>query len=184
MIAVSRTAEKAGKLPYIAKFLEWACTDGYYLLGWGEEGVNYVLDAQGVPTVAGLANPDLGFTKSNMQHYFQLKGLAYYWGDAELLSRYPSYVTAVSKKPMSALTTLREMQAMPWTKQAGVDLLPTPNPDVKRFYEQGVTEFITGNRQLTPENWKTFVAEFDRTGGKAWEEAGIQAARETGILVK
>jgi putative aldouronate transport system substrate-binding protein len=184
MIAISKKAGDAGKLPYIAKFLEWAITDGYYMLGWGQEGVNYLLDAEGIPTVNGLADPSKGFTKSGTQPLLQLKGLAYYWSDAELKSRYPSYVTAVSKKPMSALTTLRKMQSMPWTKQAGVDLLPAANVDLDRFYGQSVVEFVNENKPLNPETWKQFVAEFDKLGGKAWEDAGISVAKEAGILTK
>jgi putative aldouronate transport system substrate-binding protein len=182
VIAVSARAAKEGKKEAIARLLEWMSGDGYYAIGWGQEGVNFILGEDGVPTVVGLPDPSKGFTKAEIQPLLQLKGLAFYWGDAELKSRYPSYVTAISKKPMSSLEVLREMQTKPWNKQDGVDLLPLPNSDIKRFYEQTLVEFVRGNKPLNEESWKKFIADFDAMGGKAWEEAGIKAATELGIL--
>lgn len=182
VIAVSKKAQEAGKMDAIARLLEWMSGPGYYAIGWGEEGVNFILDENGVPTVNGIPDPSKGFTKPEMQPLQQLKGLAFYWGDAELASRYPSYVTAVSKKPMSALTTLREMQSKPWIKQAGVDLLPLPSADLKRFYEQSVAEFASGNKVLTPESWAKFIEQFKALGGQKWNDDGVKTATELGIL--
>jgi len=182
IISVSKKAIDEGKGPIIAKMLEWMSGDGYYSIGWGEKGVNFVLTDNGVPTVTGLADPSKGFSKPEMQPLLQLKGLAFYWGDAELESRYPTYITASSKKQMSALVTLREMQAQPWIKQSGIDLLPLPSSDLKRFYEQGVIEFIRGNKELTQQAWNKFIADFDSMGGKTWENSGIETAKELGLL--
>ncbi|MDL2229404.1 extracellular solute-binding protein [Treponema sp. OttesenSCG-928-L16] len=183
ILAISAKAGRDGKGPAIARLLEWMSSDeGYYIIGWGEEGVNFVFDGNGVPVTEGLPDPSKAFTKPEMQPLTQLKGLAYYWGEAELLSRYPTYTTAVSGKTMSALTTLREMQARPWTRNAGAETLPSPNSDIKRFYEQGVVEFVTGKRDLTPENWKKYIEQFDAMGGAAWEEAGIKSAADAGFL--
>jgi putative aldouronate transport system substrate-binding protein len=63
-----------------------------------------------------------------------------------------------------------------------VDTLPLPNADLKRFYEQGVMEFITGQRQLTKANWDTWLLEFDRLGGLAWEKAGVDLAKANSFL--
>lgn len=180
--AVSKRAAEEGKIPYIAKLLEWMSGPGYYMIGWGEEGVNFILDENGVPTVEGLPDPSLGFGQSAAQPLLQLKGLAFYWGEAELESRYPTYTTAVSGKEMSALKTLREMQACPWIKQPGVDILPLPSGDLQRFYEQTLAEFASGNRELTPENWDAFIKQFDELGGKEWEEEGIKVAEENNLL--
>ncbi len=166
----------------IAKLLEWMSGDGYYAIGWGEEGVNFTLDENGVPTVDGIPDPAKGFTKAEMQPLQQLKGLAFYWGEAELLSRYPTYTTAVSGKEMSALKTLREMAAQPWIKQAGVDLLPLPSGDLQRYYEQTVLEFASGNRKLTKENWDAFIKQFKAMGGQEWNDKGVKTATELNIL--
>ena len=181
--AVSANAAKEGKGPAIARLLEWMSSDeGYYLLGWGEKDVNYVLDPNGVPTANGLADPEKAWTKPEYQTLTQLRNMVYYNGQIELASRYPTYTTAVSGKTMSALTVLRDMQTRDWTAAIGSDALPPPNADLKRFYEQGVLEFLTGKRTLTRENWTAWVTEFDRLGGADWEKAGLAKAAESGYL--
>jgi putative aldouronate transport system substrate-binding protein len=173
----------AGKGPAIARLLEWMSSDeGYFLIGWGEEGVNFNFDEDGVPSVKNLPDPSKGFTQPEMQVYTQLRNMVYYNSEVELLARYPAYHAPVSGKPMSALTVLRDMQSRPWTANIGGDALPAPNADLKRFYEQGVVEFLTGKRHLTKANWNAWLAEFDNLGGKAWEEAGLAEAEAAGYI--
>lgn len=167
----------------IAQLLEWMSSDeGYYLLGYGVEGVNYVKGPNGAPTEAGLPDPKKGWGKSSMQPLTQLRNMVYYNGDAELETRYGSYTTAKSKKVLSPLKTLRTMQSKPWTACNGVSKLDQPTADVERFYNQGISEFMTGKRQLTKENWNAWLAEFDKNGGKAWEDACLKIAREANLL--
>ncbi len=181
--AMSAAAAKAGKGPAIAKLLEWMSSDeGYYLLGWGEEGVNYVKDANGVPTVKGIPDETKGYSKPEMQPLTQLRNMVFFNGDIELASRYPTYKTATSGKTMSALTVLRDMQKRPWVAAIGIDTLPPPNADLKRFYEQSVLEFLTGTRKLDKAGWDAFVAEFDKLGGADWEKAGIADAKAKNLL--
>jgi putative aldouronate transport system substrate-binding protein len=156
--------------------------EGYYLLGWGKEGVNYVLNAEGVPTGEGVPNPDLAFSKAEMQPLTQLRSMVFFNGAAELRSRYPTYTTAKSGKKMSSYDVLADMQSRKWTPVVGSDALPVPGADLKRFNEQGIMEFLTGTRQLTPENWKAWVAEFDKMGGLAWEQEGLKVAAERNLL--
>ena len=183
---VSAKAAKEGKLPEIAKLLEWMSkdskgTDGYYLLGWGQEGVNFVLDGK-VPTVNGLKDPSKAYNKAESVPATQLRNMVYYNGDAELTSRYPTWYTPQGRE-MSALKTLRDMQAKAWTPCAGMNAMPKPDADLKRFYEQGVTEFVNGTRQLTKENWAAWLAEFNnKMGGKAWEQEGINTAIARNIV--
>jgi putative aldouronate transport system substrate-binding protein len=181
--AMSAKAAKAGKGPAIAKLLEWMATDeGYFLLGWGEKGVNYVLDENGVPTVEGLPDPSKGYSKPEMQPFTQLRNMVFYNSDIELMARYPTYKAPYSGKTMSALKVLRDMQKRPWTPGIGADTLPKPSADLKRFYEQGVVEFAIGARELTPASWKAWVADFDKLGGLEWEKAGIDYARKNNLL--
>lgn len=181
--AVSAKAMKEGKGSSIVKLLEWMSSDeGYFLLGWGEKDVNYVLEANGVPTVKGIADETKGYSKPEMQVLTQFRNLVYYNGDIELLSRYSTYKTATSGKTMSALTVMRDMQKRQWTASIGADTLPNPNADLKRFHEQGVLEFLTGKRELTRENWTAWVADFDKVGGLDWEKAGVALATANGIL--
>jgi len=181
--AVSTKARRAGKGPAIARLLEWMSSDeGYFLLGWGEEGINFMFDDNGVPVTHGIPDPSKGFTLPEMQPYTQLRNMVYYNSEVELLARYPSYRAPHSGKTMSALNVLRDMQSRPWTTNIGGDALPAPHADLKRFYEQGVVEFLTGKRELTRHNWDAWVGEFDRLGGAEWEKAGIAAAKAAGYV--
>ena len=183
IMAVSQKAADEGKKEAIARLLEWMSSEeGYYLLGWGREGVNYVRDENGVPTTAGLPDPDKAFDNPSVVPITQLRNMVFYNSDVELQARYPSYVCDVSGKTMSSYVVLKEMQARPWTNANGANMMPTPNADVKRFYEQGVLEFFTGKRDLNPESWQAFIDEFGRIGGDAWEQEGIAYAEENGIL--
>jgi putative aldouronate transport system substrate-binding protein len=179
---VSTKAIQAGKGPAIAKLLEWMSSDeGYYLLGWGEKGVNYTIGPDGSPTVDGLPDAAKGYTRPEIQPLTQLRNLVYYNGEIELLSRYPTYKTP-SGRTMSALTTLYDMQSRPWTPNIGGDTLPPAGNDVQRFLRQGVVEFASGQRPLTPDTWKSWLSDFDRMGGLDWEKAGIAAAEAAGYL--
>lgn len=179
--AISDKAD-AVKRDAIAKLLDWMSSDeGYFLLGWGVEGVNYTLK-DGIPVAEGVPDKDYAFTGPKGQPYTQLRNMVFYNGQVELISRYPTYVTEVSKKTMSALDVLRDMQGRAWTPNIGGDTLPPPGTDLKRFYEQGVAEFLTGKRMLNKANWDTWVAEFDKLGGKAWEDSARVVAEQNGLL--
>jgi len=181
--AISTRAMRQGKGPYIAKLLEWMSSDeGYFLLGWGVEGENYILDDNGVPGILGLPDPARAFTRPEMQPFTQLRNMVFYNSEVELMARFPTYQAPRSGRTMSALTTLREMQAKPWTANIGGDALPEPNADLKRYYEQGVIEFLTGRRPLNRPAWNAWLADFERLGGKEWEAAGLKFAEENGYL--
>ncbi|MDR1108907.1 MAG: extracellular solute-binding protein [Spirochaetaceae bacterium] len=181
--AVSKKALDAGKGPAIARLLEWMSSDeGYFLLAFGEKGVNYLPDANGVPTVEGLPDPSRGYTRPEMQPLTQLRNMVYYNSEVELLARYPTYQAPTSGRTMSALTVLFDMQKRAWTPNIGSDTLPNPNADLKRFYEQGVIEFALGQRQLTQANWNAWVQEFGRMGGDQWEKDCLEAAEASGYI--
>lgn len=179
---VSAQAAKDGKLDTIAALLEWMSSDeGYYLLGWGQKDINYKFDAKGIPTVEGLADPSKAYTEPSMIPLTQLRNMVYYNGDTELAARYPTWYSKNGKE-MSALKVLREMQSKAWTPCPGQNKMPQPDADVKRFYEQGVVEFMTGKRTLNPTEWKKFVDEFNSVGGKAWEDNGVKLAKELKLI--
>ena len=182
-LVISKRAEKEGKAPLIAALLEWMVSDeGYYLFGWGEEGVNFVFNDEHIPVAEGIPDPSKSFTKSAQQPLTQLRNMVFWHSDAELVSRYPTYTTEVSRKKMSALTVLRQMQQKAWVNATGSDTLPVPDSELKQFYEQGVLDFATGKRTLTKENWTAWLEEFDRLGGEKWERDGIEKARQANYL--
>lgn len=175
----AKSADKADK---IAELLEWMSSEeGYYLCGYGVEGVNYTKDANGV---AVATEGDLAYTGAKGQVVTQLRNMVFYNGDIELLGRYPTYTTAVSGKEMSALVVLREMQSKDWTPNFGANTVPQPNADVRRFYEQSIGEFFTGKTALTQANWNKFIADFKAMGGQAWNDQGVQYMKDNGYIVK
>ena len=175
--------EKAAK---IVEMFDWmSYGEGYMLCGFGEEGKNYVLDENGLPTETGLADPNLGYNQPGGQPYIQLRNCAFnYSSQTELALRYPGYITKVSGKYMSAGDALAEMSTKTWTRNPGVSNMPIPeSTDTTTFYQQGIAEFLNGKRALTPENWKAFVDQFyNQLGGREWEEQGRAYAEENGIL--
>ena len=182
-LVISKKAQKEGKAPLIAKLLEWMVSDeGYYLFGWGEEGINFVFDKDHIPVAEGIPDPTKSFTKAAQQPLTQLRNMVFWHSDAELISRYPTYTTEFSHKTMSALTVLREMQQKAWVNATGSDTLPPPSAELKSFYEQGVLDFVTGRRPLTKEDWNSWLAEFNTLGGEKWEKEGIEKAKESNYL--
>lgn len=176
-------AKAAKKKEAIARLFEWMSSDeGYYLLGWGQKGLNYMLDEHGVPVTAGLPDKKYAYTKPAMQKYTQLRAYIFYNSDIELYSRYPTYKAPYSGKTMSSLEVLKQMDALPYTPAVGSDAMPLPDADVKRFYEQGVVEFVTGKRPMTREAWDEFIDQFKKIGGEAWNVAGLKYAEENRLL--
>lgn len=163
--AVSRRAQELGRLPIIARLLEWMSTDGYNDVVYGEEGVNYLLDDDGNITVDDLPDPELAYTKKSVAPSLQLRNMVFHNSDEELLGRYPTW-TSINGKTMSALTLLRQMQAQPWTIAISI---PGTSKELKDFYEQGILDFVTGKKRLSREEWNIWLKEFDAQGGLDWE---------------
>lgn len=180
--AVSQSAADEGKKAKIAQLLEWMATDGYYLLGWGKEGVNFAFNAEGVPSEAGIPDASKGFSKADMIPLTQLKNMVFYNSEVEIAARYPAYITATSQKRMSAGDVLAIMETKQWTPNNGNGTMPAPNADVKRFYEQGILEFLNGTRELTEANWNAWIAEFKAIGGQAWNDSGVEFAKSHSLL--
>lgn len=173
--------EKAKK---IVEMFEWmSYGEGYLLCGYGEEGKNYILDADGLPqSDASLGS--LGYNSADGQKYIQLRNCAFNYSNAqEIALRYPAYITATSQKRMSAGDVLLEMQSKTWTNTPGQNSMPAPtSTDVTTFYQQGIAEFLNGTRELTKSNWDAFVKQFDEIGGLAWEKEGYDYASANGLL--
>ncbi len=163
--AVSRRTQELGKLPILARLLEWMSTDGYNNVVYGEEGVNYLLDDNGNVTTEGLPDPELAYTKKAAAPLLQLRNLVFHNSDEELAGRYPSW-TSINGKTISALTLLRKMQSQPWTVAVSI---PGASKELKEFYENGVLEFVTGRRRFSRDEWRTWLKEFDQMGGLDWE---------------
>ena len=175
--AVSRRAQELGKLPVIARLLEWMSTDGYITVTYGEEVVNYLLDDNGNITIEDLPDPSLAYTQKAAAPVLQLRNLVMYNSDEELAARYPTWYTSAGRE-MSALKVLREMQKKPWTHAITV---PGISKELKDFYEEGVRDFVAGRRNL--DNWNEWLESFNENGGADWQRRCLLYAEENDLLM-
>jgi len=185
IFAVSQRAVDEGKKEAIARLLEWIATDGYYLLGFGEEGVNFNLDDDGFLTLDGI-DPEQAYNAPERQPYTQLRNqLVFYNTLAEISARYPNYTTEVSGKLMTPIETyLSFFQAQDWVEGFAKKLIQPPDnaADFERFYNEGLLQFVLGQKELTPETWAEYLDGLDNQGAEAYEAAATQVLQDAGML--
>lgn len=183
IFAVSRTAEEEGKKEAIARLLEWMATDGYWLMGFGEEGVNYNIDANGDITTEGIAEAD-AYTAPERQPFTQLRNqLIFYNSPAEIRARYPTYET-IAGRTMFPMEFLEFFQGQPWVDGRGVQvILPPANAaDFNRFYAEGMLQFVLGQRPLNETTWAEFLAGLDSLGAVEYEDSARQALLDARLI--
>jgi putative aldouronate transport system substrate-binding protein len=181
--AVSAKAAKAGKKEAIAKLMDWMASDeGYRLIGWGVEGVNYSVDAAGDITDKNVP-ADTKFSGPKGQTVTQLRNMVFYNSPLELNARYPYFTTANGRK-MGPMLYLKTFQNYPWVNVTGAGTIaPSPNnADLKRYINQGVQEFALGKNPLTKEGYAAFIAQMDKLGAAAWEKAAKAQMDDAGYL--
>ena len=180
--AVSQKAIDEGKGPAIARLLEWMAADGYMLLAFGQEGVNYKLDANGFVTTEGLADTDK-WTAKESQPLTQLANMVYIFSDIELQARYPAY-KAESGRAMDPLSYYNAFQKQAYTNSSGAAVIhpPANAADFIRFYSENIIQFVLGQKPLTEEAWTEYIAGLDSLGAKELEEAALQTLIDTGFI--
>lgn len=183
IFGVSRTAADEGKMEAIARLLEWMATDGYYLMGFGEEGVNFVFDADGNISTEGLA-PEAAHTSPERQPFTQLRNqLIFYNSPEEIRARYPNWETIAGRTmlPMDFLTFFQEQ---PWLDGRGIQvILPPPNAaDFDRYYNEGLIGFALGQRAINEQNWADFLAGLDSLGAAEYETSAREALVNARLL--
>ena len=185
IFAVSANAASEGKKEAIARFLEWVATDGYYLLGFGVQGENFNLDADGFLTLEGI-EPEKAYNAAERQPYTQMRNqLVFYNSLAEVSARYPNYTTDVSGKLMTPIETyLSFFQAQNWIEGAAKKLIapPAAGADFETFYNEGIINFAIGNTDLTPDSWQAFLDGLDGLGAKDYEQAAIDTLVAAGMI--
>ncbi len=180
---VSQKAADEGKQDKIAEMLEWMATDGYWLMGFGEEGVNYTINEFGDLTADGIPDPDLAYNGQAMQPPTQLRGMVFYNNEAELRARYPVYEVG-EDFIMYPMDYLGFDQSQPWVDGQGSQIiLPLDNAaDFERFYTEGLIQFILGQKELNEDSWAEYLAGLDSLGASEWEAQATQALQEAGLL--
>lgn len=183
IFALSQKAADEGKGPAMARLLEWMATDGYYLLGFGEEGVNFKLDADGNVSTEGI-DPALAWNSPERQPFTQMRNqLIYYNAPAEIIARYPSYQT-INGRTMEPMSFLSFFQSQPWVDGRGIQvILPPANAaDFDRYYNEGLIQFVLGQKPLNEQTWAEFLAGLDSLGAQDYETAARQSLEAAGLL--
>jgi putative aldouronate transport system substrate-binding protein len=180
--AVSQHAIDQGKGPAIARLLEWMSTDGYMLIAFGQEGVNYTLDSNGYVQTTGV-DPAMAWNTADMQPLTQLANMVYIFSDVELQARYPSYTT-INGRTMAPLSYLAGFSAEPWTEETAAALINPPDnaADFTRFYSENIIQFVLGQQPLNADTWATFLAGLDGLGAADLEASAKQTLIAAGSL--
>ncbi len=184
IITVSKKAADAGKGPAIARLLEWmANPEGYYLLGWGEEGKQYKLDKDGNISFEGL-DPKLVWTAPEAQVYSQLRNtLIFINTSQEMKARYPTW-KAQAGKMMDPFYYLKFDQAQPWVDGTPLQVV-NPHPkaaDFSRYYNENIIQFALGQKPLNDQTWAEFLKGLDGLGAKEWEASAKKDLTDAGFL--
>ncbi len=170
LYAVSKKAQDEKKLGAIARLLEWmSCEEGYHSLGYGRKNINYTIDSKGLISTEGLKDSNLAYSKSSQLPYLQLRNLVFYNSEEELTLRYPAWKTK-NGKVLNAYEVLLDMRERPWTDARGSENLPKPSNELKKYWETGVLDFVSGRRSLTMQSWQNWLEGFDSLGGRKWEQ--------------
>ena len=183
IFGISQKAADEGKKEAIARLLEWMATDGYYLLGFGEEGVNYIIDANGNISTEGL-DKTKAYTAQEFQPFTQMRNqLVFYNSEQEIKARYPNWTT-INGRTMEPLSFLYFFQGQPWIDGRGIQvILPPANAaDFLRYYTEGIIQFALGQKELTDENWAEYLAGLDALGAKEYEASAKQALIDAGLI--
>ena len=162
--------------------------EGYFLLGFGVEGVNYKLDKNGAVTTDGLADATKAWNAEPMASFTQMRNqLIYDNNPNEVLARYPDFVAEKSKKPMSPLVFYKFFSTQPWQDSVPGNLIVNPanRADFQRFYNENFQGFALGTKPLTEQAWADFLKRLDASLNAAkWEADAKKALQDAGVIKK
>ncbi|MEZ4645632.1 MAG: extracellular solute-binding protein [Chloroflexota bacterium] len=183
IFAVSQRAADEGKMDAIARLLEWMATDGYWLMGFGEEGVNYIIDANGDISVEGL-DPTQAYNSPERQPYTQMRNqLVFYNSEAEIRARYPTYET-INGRTMYPMIFLNFFQEQPWVDGRGIQVILPPDnaADFDRYYSEGLIQFVLGQKELNETTWAEYLTGLDTLGAQEYEATAKAALLDARLL--
>lgn len=181
--AVSQKAIDEGKGAAIARLLEWMANDeGYFLLGFGVEGVNYVLDANGYVITEGIP-AEQAWTSKEAQPLTQLANMVYVFSDVEMQARYVAYKTK-NGRDMDPKAYYAEFLKKPFTQATGASVInpPANAADFIRFYSENIVQFVLGQKPLDEASWAEYIAGLDSLGAKKLEAAAKETLLKAGFI--
>ena len=181
--AVSQKAIDAGKGPAIARLLEWMASDeGYYLLGFGVEGVNYKLNDKGFITTEGLEDASK-WTSKEAQPLTQLANMVYIFTDVEMQARYVAYKTK-NGYDMDPKAYYAAFLKQPFTEATGQSIINPPSnaADFTRFYSENIVQFVLGQKPITEAAWAEFISTLDSLGAKDLEASAKETLIQAGFV--
>ncbi len=188
IFAVSKKAMDAGKGPAIAKLLEWmASPEGYYLLGFGVEGVNYKFDKDGVVTTEGLPDPKQAWTAPETQSLTQMRNQLIFTNEPkEVQARYPSSVSK-NGRTISQMAFYQFFSTQPWVDSKPGQLIVNPSnrADLQRFYNENFQGFALGTKPLNDQTWSDYLKALDANlNANKWEADAKKTLQDAGFLKK
>ncbi|MBM3131197.1 MAG: extracellular solute-binding protein [Chloroflexi bacterium] len=186
--AVSKKAADAGKGPAIARLLEWmASPEGYYLCGFGVEGVNYKFDKDGNVTTDGLPDPTKAWTHESMARFTQWRNqLIYDNNPKEIVARYPVH-KSINGRTIEPMAFYKFFSTQPWLDSVSNQLIVNPSnrADLQRFYNENFQAFALGTKPLTEQSYADWVKALDaNVKANAWEESARKNLQDAGVLKK
>ncbi|MCL5952451.1 MAG: extracellular solute-binding protein [Chloroflexi bacterium] len=187
IFAMSKKAADAGKGPAIAKLLEWmASPEGYYLLGFGVEGVNYKVSSDGVVVTTGLPDAKLAWNAEGTQNLTQMRNQLIFTNDPkEVAARYVDFKSK-NGRTISPMSFYQFFSTQPWvdSKPGQLIVYPSNRADLKRFYDENILAFVLGTKPLNDQTWADFLKGLDNLGAGKWEADAKKTLQDAGYAVK
>ncbi len=171
--SISQRAIDQGKGEAIARLMEWLNTDGYYLVAFGEEGVNWTREGEKIVQIQDDPSKIVrAWTWAN-------KG-----SEVELRARYDQ--TTQQPNGQEIVVWEIEQRAQEYAKVDVTQFAALPPApvdkaaDLQRLRAEGELLFVTGQRPFT--EWDAYVQSLRDAGLEQWQTQAEQRARELGIL--
>ena len=171
--SVSQRAIDQGKGEAIARLMEWLNTDGYYLVAFGEEGVNWKREGEKIVQIQDDPSKIVrAWTWAN-------KG-----SEVELRARYDQTTDQPNGQKVVVWDIEQRAQKYPKVDVTEFAALP-PAPasvaaDLQRLKAEGELQFVTGQRPFS--EWDAYVQSLKAAGLDQWQTLAEQRAKELGIL--
>lgn len=177
--AMSKKAADSGKGEAAARFLEWLNGPGYYINGFGAEGVTWHRDAAG----KAVSGPKPSLSPENLTN-IQLGIWVYKGTEEENHLRFDNVVQYPNGQTIDVVALLNRTKQLPYTDLTQFGPLPPPPPDkaadLTRTIAQDNLAFASGQKPFT--DWDAHVKTVKSVGLDDWRTQAEKRAREVGLI--